>query len=136
MSRNRKVSKKMSVVARRAGSVGALMVLTLAGAMMYICASSSCKELQKRIGEKEKTLERLEGERERECARWEELKTPEKLEQALARHGLAMRYAKPSQIVRLRADGRPVPGQLSVARESQRSRAALTASYKGAKRRR
>lgn len=132
MKQNRKVSNKMSVVARNSTAVGAIVASGLVAAILYICASSSCTQLHNRVGEKEKLLERLEAERERESARWEEMKTPERLEQALAKHGLAMRYAKPSQIVRLRADGRPVPGQLSVAREAQRSRSAVTASYSAA----
>lgn len=129
MSRNRKVSKRMSMVAQGATAAGAVVASLLFGSILYICATSSSTQLQNRIGQKEKQLERLEAERERESARWEEMKTPERLEQALAKHGLAMRYAKPSQIVRLRADGRPAPGQLSVAREAQRSRTAVTASY-------
>ena len=52
------------------------------------------------------------------------MKTPQNLEIALAKHGLAMRYPKPSQTVRLRPDGQLIPSQLSVAKEMQRARRA------------
>jgi hypothetical protein len=89
----------------------------------------------KAIGEKERTLARLEDERVRESARWEEMKTPEKLESALNRHGLAMRYPKAAQIVRMKPNGQPFPGQISLAKAEKRANASMTASYRAVKRR-
>ena len=98
MKQNRKVSNKMSVVARNSTAVGAIVASGLVAAILYICASSSCTQLHNRVGAKEKLLERLEAERERESARWEEMKTPERLEQALAKHGLDKRAYSPGRI--------------------------------------
>jgi len=130
MGRNWKISKKMSVVAQNTAYVGAIMLMLFVMVIVNMLASSSCSQLMKSIGEKERILARLEDERSRESARWEELKTPQNLEIALNRHGLAMRYPKPSQTVRLReGSGQLIPSQLSVAKEMQRARNSMTASY-------
>ena len=114
----------MSVVASNTMRFGA--VILMLGVMVFVnfLASSACQHMMTSIGEKERQLAKLEEERVRESARWEEMKTPEKIESALLRHGLAMRYPKPDQVVRMKADGRPYPGQLSVERAKRRNRLA------------
>ena len=131
MRRNRKRSKKMSVMAANTMHFGAVIVMLFVMVIINYLASSSCQKLMKSIGEKERALNRLEEERVRESARWEEMKTPEKLESALLQHGLAMRYPKADQVVRLKANGRPYPGQLSVAKARQRN-GLTAASYQAA----
>ena len=111
----------MSVVASNTMRFGAVVLML--GVMVFVnfLASSTCQHMMTSIGEKERQLAKLEEERVRESARWEEMKTPEKIESALLRHGLAMRYPKPDQVVRMKADGRPYPGQLSVERAKRRN---------------
>ena len=121
MRRNRKRSKKMSVMAANMMHFGAVIVMLFVMVIINLLASSSCQQLMKSIGEKERVLDKLEEERVRASARWEEMKTPEKLESALLKHGLAMRYPKADQVVRIKANGRPYPGQLSVAKAQQRN---------------
>ncbi len=104
----------MSAMAHRTFHLGAIGVVFFATVVMNLLANSSCNQLMKRIGEDERTLARLDDELERESARWEEMKTPENLERALYRHGLAMKFPRPDQYVYMRADGTPRPGQLSV----------------------
>lgn len=128
MRKNRTNSKKLSAVATRTMHFGAVIVMLFVMVIINYMASSSCQQLLKSIGEKERALSKLEEERVRESARWEEMKTPEKLESALLRHGLAMRYPKPDQVVRMKANGRPYPGQLSVAKVRQRN-GLTTAGY-------
>ena len=128
MRKNRTNSKKLSAVATRTMHFGAVIVMLFVMVIINYMASSSCQQLLKSIGEKERALSKLEEERVRESARWEEMKTPEKLESALLRHGLAMRYPKPDQVVRMKANGRPYPGQLSVAKVRQRN-GLTTAAY-------
>jgi len=130
MRKNRKRSVKMSVWATNTMHFAAVIVMLFVMVIINLLASSSCDQLMKSIGEKERALDRLEEERVRESARWEEMKTPEKLESALLRHGLAMRYPKPDQVVRMKANGRPYPGQLSVAKARQRN-GLSAASYQG-----
>lgn len=121
MRKNRKRSKKMSVMAANTMHFGAVIVMLFVMVIINLLASSSCQQLMKSIGEKERALDKLEEERVRESVRWEEMKTPEKLESALLRHGLAMRYPKADQVVRIKANGKPYPGQLSVAKAQQRN---------------
>lgn len=127
MRKNRKIPKKMSVMASNTMHFGAVIVVLFVMVIINLLASSSCQQQLKTIGEKERMLAKLEEERVRESARWEEMKTPEKLESALLRHGLAMRYPRPEQVVRMKADGKPYPGQLSVAKAYQRQ--GLSAQY-------
>ena len=125
MRKNRKIPKKMSVVATNTMRFGAIIVFLFVMVILNLLASSSCTQLMKAKGEKERELSRLDEARERESTRWDEMKTPEKVEVALLRHGLAMKLPRPEQNVRMRADGTPYPGQLSLARARQRSGAAV-----------
>lgn len=129
MKKNIATPNKMSVVAKSSMQLAAVLMLAFLVAILNILGSVNCSQLMKSVGEKKNLLSRLEDEYSRESARWEEMKTPEKLEVALRRHGLSMKYAKPSQIVRMKSDGRVVPGQISVAKAAQRNKAAQTAKY-------
>ena len=131
MKKNWKISKRMSVVAQNTACVGAIMLMLFVMVIVNMLAASSCSQLMKSIGDKERALARLEDEHSRESARWEEMKTPQSLEVALKKHGLAMRSPKASQTVRLRAgSGQLLPSQLSVAKEMQRAKGAMTAKYR------
>lgn len=137
MKKNRKVSQKMSVVAEHTMHVGAVVLTLFVMVIVNLLARSSCSQLSDAIGKKEETLKRLENERKRESARWEEMKTPERLETALRKMGLSMRYPHADQVIYMSADGRPKPAQIAVAKAQQRlaSRAASTARYQGVRRR-
>ena len=127
MRKNRKIPKKMSVVATNTMRFGAIIVFLFVMVILNLLASSSCTQLMKAKGEKERELARLDEARMRESTRWEEMKTPEKVERALLQHGLAMKLPRPDQKVRMRTDGTPYPGQLSMARARQRSGSTMTA---------
>ena len=130
MKKNRRRSKKMSVMASRSMHVGGVLVMFFVMVIVNLLASSSCNQLMKSIGEKERLLAKLEKDRERESARWDAMKTSENLDRALLKFGLSMKYPRPEQIVLMDARGQPKPGQLSVARASARrsSAASRTAS--------
>ena len=115
MKRNRKHTKTMSVMAVRTLNVGAVLVMFAAMVIINLIADSTCEQMVKSIREKEAVLDRLEEERLRASARWEEQKTPEKLDRALLRHGLNMKYPRADQVVRMNKDGVPYRGQLSMA---------------------
>ena len=129
MRRNRKMPKKMSVMAGRSVQIGALIITGFAMVILNMLASSSCKQLENTIGEKKRQIDSLEDSYKREKANWEKMLTPANLEQALLRHGLAMKFPKTEQVVRMDAAGRPYPGQRSVARATQRNKAAQSAKY-------
>ena len=128
MKKNRKRSKKMSVMASRSMHIGAVMVMFFVMVILNLLASSSCTQIMKSIGEKERTLAKLEDERMRESARWDAMKTADNIDRALLKFGLSMRYAKAEQIVRMDSAGRPKPGQLAVARARKNSANYRTAS--------
>ncbi len=130
--KNWKISRKTSVVAQNTAYVGGIMLLVFVMVIINMLASSKCSLLMKSIGDKERVLARLEDERTRESARWEEMKTQENLDAALRRHGLAMKVPEQSQIVRMNSEGRLKPAQISVAKEMQRARGAMTASFAAA----
>jgi hypothetical protein len=134
MRKNRKIPKKMSVVASNTMHFGAIIVILSVMVILNLLAGSSCTQLMKTIGEKERELVKLEDSKMRESTRWEELKAPERVEEALRAHGLAMATPRAYQVVRMRADGTPFPGQLSVLRSRQRT-VDQTAQYRRGKRR-
>jgi len=110
----------MSVVATNSMRFGAIIVFFFVMVILNLLSSSSCTQLLKTKGELERTLVKLEDSRMRESTRWEEMKTHERIEKALVGHGLLMRPPRPEQTVRMRPDGTPFPGQLSLARARQR----------------
>lgn len=120
MAKNRRIPKRRSVVMTNTMRVGAVLGMLFVMSIINLLASSSCQQLLKAIGEDERELARLEDARQREASRWEEMKTPEKIEQALLRHGLSMRAARADQEVHMKSNGEPYPGQISVARARQR----------------
>ena len=120
MRKNRKVPKKMSVVATNTMRFGAIIVFFFVMVILNLLSASSCKQLLKTKGALEHELAKLEDARMRESTRWETMKTPEQIERALISHGLAMRPPRPEQTVRMKSSGLPYPGQLSLAKAKQR----------------
>lgn len=138
MRRNRRnyiTSAKTS--ARRTIVSYAIGLIILLGFIVIVNATVKTKvsTLQSTIAERQRVLARCEDELVRQSALWAKKTTPEGLERQLRRHSLAMRSRKPLQIVRMRANGQPVPGQLSVAKARQREER-MTASYNSPLRRR
>ena len=121
MRKNRKITKKMNVMTRTAARFGAIIGVLFVMVIINLLASSSCQQIMKSIGDKEKKLERLEDARSREESRWEAMKTPEKIDSALRRHGLAMRPPRGDQTVYMKADGTPYVGQSSMMAAARRS---------------
>lgn len=128
MGKNRKITKKMSVVARATSHIGAIIAVSFIMVILNMLASSSCHQLMKSIGEGRRTLAKLEEERQRQSTMWDRMKIPERIERALLQHGLEMKPARPDQNVQMKSDGTPYPGQLSVARAQRRR--APTAKYR------
>lgn len=114
MKKNRRVSKRMSVNTSVATHMGAVVLASFVMVILNLLASSSCQHLSKTIGEKEKKLAQLDDAYDREEMRWEEMKTPERLSEALRNHGLAMKPSRANQNVHMSSDGTPYYGQLSV----------------------
>ena len=120
MRRNRKIPKKMSVVATNTMRFGAIIVFFFVMVILNLLSSSSCTQLQNAKGALEREIVKLDEARMRESTRGEEMKTAENIETALLRHGLSMKLPRPDQSVRLMSDGTPRPGQLSLAKSKAR----------------
>ena len=121
MRRNRKMPKKMSVMATNTMRFGAIILSFFVMVILNILSSSSCTQLQNQKGAMEREIEKLDDALVRASTSWEEMKTPEKIEMALLRHGLAMKTPRAEQIVRMMSNGQPRPGQLSLARAKARN---------------
>lgn len=110
MKKNRKMTRRMSRVASTSFHFGAVIIVLFAMVILNLLASSSCQQLSKKIGEDEKLLKQLEDAKRQESTRWDQMKTPEKLEAALLRHGLKMIPPHAAQNIYMKADGTPYPG--------------------------
>ncbi len=113
MKRNHKKHVRLHPAARKMIGIIALGVTVL---VIQGIVDAKCHQLEQEISKQELRYTALENERVREAARWDEKKTRVKLDQAMLQHGLAMDFARPEQIIRMDASGRPVPGQLSLAK--------------------
>ena len=120
MRKNRKVPKRLSVVATNTMRVGSILLFAFVMVIINFLASSSCNNLLKRKCEMEREIASLDNEQRRESTSWEQMTTPERVQMALTKHGLAMYPPRPDQKVRMRPDGTPYPGQLALARVRQR----------------
>ena len=127
MRKNRKIPKKMSVVATNTMRFGAIIVFFVVMVILNLLSSSSCTQLLKVKGELEREIVKLDDARMRESTRWEQMKTPERVEEALLKHGLAMKLPRADQTVRLRPNGQPLAGQLSVSKAKMRGETATVA---------
>ena len=115
MKRNKKV-KKHSRCTMNSVNIVALIVLSFVAVMVYWSQDARCTALAQEIGKAEREYKRLERDCQREISSWEELKTPDNLRLAFIRHGLDMGQPNQEQVVRMDANGRPLPGQMSVSR--------------------
>ncbi len=110
--------------------VASLILCGFVVMMTYWLFDSQCTSIQREIGKAEKEFDALESECVRETARWDRMKTPEKLAECLVRFGLEMKMQRQDQIVRMNRDGRPEPNQIAVARARSRVRAIENMAYK------
>ncbi|HNX34603.1 MAG TPA: hypothetical protein PKM57_08240 [Kiritimatiellia bacterium] len=113
MRRNRKRQVHAKVLPP---SVAGMVVLIVSMVLSYWFMDAKCAQLGQDIRKNEQKYAAFEDECVREEARWSEKKTPEKLEQAMLQHGIAMSYPTADQVVRMDASGQPVAGQLSLVR--------------------
>lgn len=94
----------------------ALIIFLVSGILVYWALDARCSQLGNDIRRKEIEKRNLENDFVREEARWNANKVPAKLNEALIAHGLVMTYPKGDQLVRMNHVGKPIPGQLSLAK--------------------
>ena len=101
---------------------GAILVFFAVMVILNLLSSSSCNQLLKKTRTLEQQIDRLEDERASEASRWEKLKTPEGIERALRGLCLPMKVPRSNQTVIMAKDGKPRPGQVSVAEANRRNK--------------
>ena len=117
--RNRKINRYSSFTINTAGVV-ALLVTLFSMVMVYCVLGMRCTSIAQELQEAEKSYKQLSKESERVAARWTELMAVDRLQDKLVRFGLEMNIPRADQVVRLNAAGRPLPGQIAVARARER----------------
>ena len=121
MRRNRRVKKHSRFKSGATGMV-ALIVSSVMMLMIYRSLDSQCTSILRDIGVAESRLKALDAEYGRENARWNAMRTRERLDEKITRFGLAMQSPHPDQVVRMMANGEPAPGQMAVARARARAK--------------
>ena len=117
--RNRKVNKHSRFTVNTAGVV-ALLVTGFAMVMVYCVLGMRCTSIAQELEAAEKSYKQLSKECERVSARWTEMMAVDRLQEKLTRFGLEMNLPRADQQVRMNAAGRPLPGQIAVARARER----------------
>ena len=117
--RNRKVNRHSRFTVNTAGVV-ALLVTGFAMVMCYCVLGMRCTSIAQELQEAEKSYKQLTRESDRVAARWTELMAVDRLKDKLTRFGLDMNIPRQDQVVRMNADGRPMKGQIAVARARSR----------------
>jgi len=129
MKRNRKI-KQHSRFTSNVGRVAVLIALAIAGMLIYVYQDGRCSALEKDIGDAKRRLRALDNELVRETRRFNGMTTRENLDVALNRFGLKMDYPSGRQLIKMGADGRPLPGQHSVTLAQKRAAGASSANVK------
>ena len=117
--RNKKVNRHSRFTVNTAGVV-ALLITGFAMVMCYCVLGMRCTSIAQELQQAEKEYKQLTKESERVAARWTELMAVDRLDEKLVRFGLEMNIPRADQMVRLNASGRPLPGQIAVARARER----------------
>ena len=120
MRRNKR-TKRCSEFTLNTMHIAAIVLSLFIMLMAYWVLDSRCGAIGQEIGAAEKALAKLDGELERETMKWNELKTPERLELALKKHGLNMNNPAPDQVIKMMPNGRVAPRQMSVVRAQRRN---------------
>jgi hypothetical protein len=93
---------------------GAIGMIVLAY-LCYFFLSDKNQALVDEIRLQQQELDRLDKQCVREEARWNAMKSSERLELSMRSHGIAMNLPAARQVVRMDSDGVPREGQVSVA---------------------
>ena len=113
--RNRRRNVQMGVLPKLLVRVVILVSLGAVIPLGYWGLDSKCNQVGQEINKSKTLYASLEGAYLHEEARWMENLTTENLDRAILRHGLAMGYPQAHQIVRVDAEGNPLPRQSSIA---------------------
>ena len=108
-NRNRQWDTRQNTFAFTLKTTG-VIVLFVFGAISWLVARHDCESIRREIAREENRTRQLSDELVRETARWNEMKTPRRLSEALLSHGIAgMSAPGPSRFVSMngRTPARP-----------------------------
>lgn len=105
MRRNRKVSRKQSVIGMHTMHLGIILLTLLMAVITNQLATASCDSLMNKIGAKTRTLKEKKAELCRVSAKWEQAKSKDGLQKALDNLCIEMSPASPDYVVRVDSDG-------------------------------
>ena len=100
-----------------------VIVLFVCGAISWLVAKHDCESIEKEIAREENRTRQLTAELIRETARWNDMKSPRRLSEALRSHGISdMSAPGPARYVAMngRAPARPGVAPVSYAANSRR----------------
>lgn len=98
MRRNRK-RRVQSRIMPVPVTIGIVALATIAA--VYLIMDNKCSKYEKQIKELETANKKSDNDLIREETRFNSMKTPEKINDLLLRHGMQMDYARPEQVVRM-----------------------------------
>jgi len=106
MARNRRRRGHVHALAMVPKPVGVAFVIVVSLALVYLWIGHKCTEYSAEIKRMEDRCAELDNEKVREETQWNSMKTAEKLDSLLLRHGLQMVYPNAGQVVRMTAGSR------------------------------
>ena len=105
MGKNRKTSRKASVMMDTSRRIFGILIVCTMVVLVNHLASTKCSHVQESIGKKERELESHERTYKQEYAKWCRMTSPDALKKALPRHGIKMESPSPLQIVDVDSHG-------------------------------
>ncbi len=100
----------------------AAVMLLIFGFIVHAVLQHHCRALHREIGRLESEQRALVEKLARDRIRWNQLKTPGNLENALSRHGIAMGYPAAPQVVHMQPGSVPGSYREGVARAAYAAR--------------
>lgn len=113
MARNRRRRRHLHPISLIPSPVGVGFVVAVSLALVYLWIGHKCSQYSEEIKRLDDQCVDLGNEKVREEMKWNAMKTADRLDDLLVRHGLLMSYPSAGQVVRVAGTGGPgvVAGQ-------------------------
>ena len=128
MRQNRKVSRKRSIIGMHVVHFGVIMLMFGVMAVLHLLVTSSCGQVMKSIGEKERLIQARQNELESARAAWRRATSTDNIARMLHRRGIEMIDPQSDNVIHFDQNGRIDPRERSVALVRERQKILQTAS--------
>lgn len=112
MAKNKRRRRQESVIKDISVPLGITFVVGVSLALVYLWMGHKCTQYSEEIKRLDGQCVELDNEKVREEMKWKEMKTADRLDELLVRHGLQMVYPNAGQVVRV---GSGAHGMLPIA---------------------